>query len=183
MVSLTGNPMQSEYAEDIKGVVIYMKKRKYLYRLIIIIILILFLPTILFFDVLWKKSFAELEKVNELYYDKMLNSYISLFDDIIKELNTFTASVSVESRQYTNILYNGVEELEGNYLHLYNVANALSQKQIVSNVSEWGIYVYGVDRIIKPKRTLSSEQFVWTYESTSNEKLPLAQFFSLDTII
>ena len=41
MVSLTGNPMQSEYAEDIKGVVIYMKKRKYLYRLIIIIILML----------------------------------------------------------------------------------------------------------------------------------------------
>ena len=180
MVSLTSNRMQFMPVKVIKGVVIYMKKRKYLYRLIIIIILILFLPTILFFDVLWKKSFAELEKANEVYYDKMLDAYISLFDDIIKELNTFAASVSAESRQPTNILYNGVEELEGNYLHLYNVANALAQKQVASNVSDWGIYVYDIDRIIKPKHTLSSEQFIWTYEEVTNEKLPLAEVFSLE---
>ena len=172
--------MQFMPVKVINGVVIYMKKRKYLYRLIIIIILILFLPTILFFDVLWKKSFAELEKANEVYYDKMLDAYISLFDDIIKELNTFAASVSAESRQPTNILYNGVEELEGNYLHLYNVANALAQKQVASNVSDWGIYVYDIDRIIKPKHTLSSEQFIWTYEEVTNEKLPLAEVFSLE---
>ncbi|MBR4061209.1 MAG: helix-turn-helix transcriptional regulator [Lachnospiraceae bacterium] len=155
-----------------------MKKRKYLYRLTIIVILILFLPTILFMDISEKKAFVELEKANEAYYDKMLDAYISLFDDIIQELNTFAASISAESRNYTNLLYNGVEELEGNYLHLYNVANALKEKKVSLKVSDWGIYVYDIDRIINPSSTLSSEQFIFRYENQARTQKAISQFFS-----
>lgn len=157
-----------------------MKKRKYLYRLTIIVILMLFLPTILFMDISGKKSFVELEKANEAYYDKMLDAYISLFDDIIQELNTFAASISAESRDYSNLLYNGVEELEGNYLHLYNVANALNEKRVSLKVSDWGLYVYDIDRIIKPLLTLSSEQFFFQYENRAQVKIALQQFFSVE---
>ena len=157
-----------------------MKKRKYLYRLAIILCFIVFLPTILFLDIFWKKSFVELEQINEVYYDKMLDSYISLFDDIIQELNTFAASVSVESRQYTSLLYNGVEELDGNSLHLYKVSKKLAEKQVSSNVSDWGIYVYDIDRIIGPGYAASLEQFVFRYGEHHQEKPHLASFFSLE---
>ena len=126
-----------------------MKKRKYLYRLIIIIVLIMFLPTILFLDVFWRKSFTELEKANEVYYDKMLDAYISLYDDIIQELNTFAASISAESKKSASVLYSGTEELDENYLLLYKIANALKEKQVLSKVSQWGIYFYDIDKIIK----------------------------------
>ena len=142
--------------------------------------LILFLPTILFLDVFWKKSFAELEKANEVYYDKMLDAYISLYDDIIQELNTFAASISAESKGATSVLYNGVEELDENYLQLYKGANALKEKQILSKVSQWGIYFYEIDKIIKPWSTLSSEQFIRGYGKASDKDTSLTELFSLD---
>lgn len=157
-----------------------MKKRKYLYRLIIIIILILFLPTILFLDVFWQKSFAELEKANEVYYDKMLDAYISLYDDIIQEMNTFAASISAESKEYTGILYNGAEALDENYLQLYKVATALKEKKSLSVVSQWGIYLYDIDKIIKPGATLSSEQFIIGYGKQNDKNNSLVQLFSPD---
>ena len=140
----------------------------------------LYFPTMLFMDISKKKALSELEKTNEAYYDKMLDAYISLFDDIVQELNTFAASISAASKNYTNLLYNGVEELEENYLHLYNVANALAEKEIGLNVSEWGIYVYDIDRIIKPMSTLSSEQFIFQYENQEQVKEGLSQFFSVE---
>lgn len=162
------------------GGIVYMKRRKYLYRLTIIVILMIYLPTILFMDISEKKSYVELEKANEAYYDKMLGAYIALFDEIIQELNAFAASISAESRNYKNLLYNGVKEMEGNYLHLYNVTNALTEKKVSSNVSDWGIYVYDIDRIIKPASTLSSEQFIFKYENQNQAKTSLAQFYSKD---
>ena len=158
-----------------------MKKRKYLFRLIAVVILLMIFPVILFFDFFWKKSFDELEKANEAYYNKVLDSYISLYDETVRSLNMFAASISTESREQTSLLWNGIEELGGDYLQLYKVSKSLEEKYSRSDVSEWGIYLYDVDKIIKPSTTMSSMQFIYGIESRYGENEQLSEFFSLES--
>ena len=157
-----------------------MKKRKYLYRLIAVIMLMLIIPVILFFDFFWKNSFEEMEKTNEVYYDELLDSYIALYDEIIRDLNMFAASISTESKDSTSIFWNGVEGLDENYLQLYHVTRNLAENYNQYNVSEWGIYLYDMDKIIKPSHTLSSEQFMFGMEQKYGTNGNLAKFFSVD---
>ncbi|MBQ8230977.1 MAG: helix-turn-helix transcriptional regulator [Lachnospiraceae bacterium] len=158
-----------------------MKKRKYLFRLIAVVILLMIFPVILFFDFFWKKSFDELEKANEAYYNKVLDSYISLYDETVRSLNMFAASISTESREQTSLLWNGIEELGGDYLQLYKVSKSLEEKYSRSDVSEWGIYLHDVDKIIKPSTTMSSMQFIYGIESRYGENEQLSEFFSLES--
>ena len=158
-----------------------MKKRKYLYRLIAVIILILVIPVILLFEFFGKKSFEEMEKANEVYYDKMLESYISLYDEIVQELNMFAASISAESKESSGILWDGIEALEGNYLQLYNVAMRLDDKYGQKGVASWGIYLYDLDKIIKRgASTLTSMQYIYGMENRYGANEQLTDFFSVE---
>lgn len=159
-----------------------MKKRKYLYRLIAVIILILVIPVIVLFEFFGNKSLEEMEKANEVYYDKMLDSYISLYDEIVQELNMFAASISADSKVSSGILWNGVEELKGDYLQLYNVAMRLGDKYGQKGVANWSIYLYDLDKIIKNGvSTLTSMQFIYDIESRHGANEQLTDFFSLES--
>ncbi len=157
-----------------------MKKRKYLYRLIAVVMLMLVIPVILFFDFFWKNSFEEMEKTNEVYYDELLDSYIALYDEIIRDLNRFAASISSSSKDFTSVFFDGVRGLEENYLQLYNAAKYLKENYNQYNVSEWGIYLYDMDKIIKPASTLSSEYFILGMEDLYGKNDNLKDFFSAE---
>lgn len=157
-----------------------MKKRKYLIRLIVVVILIMVLPVILFFDMLWKKSLDELEKANEVYYCKVMDSCISFFDELVRSLNVFAANISIDSEERTSVLWDGVEQLNEDYLQLYKVATGLAEEYTYSGVSEWGIYLYDLDKIIKQRSTMSSIQYIYSMESKFGENEELSQFFSVE---
>lgn len=163
-----------------RRVVCRMKKRKYLFRLITIVILMLIFPLILFFDLLWKKSFNELERANQIYYDKVISSYISFYDELVRSLNTFAANISVESIAKQKTFWSGVEEIGEDSFQLYKVATGLNEEYNLRDVSGWGIYLYDSDKIIRNGKTLSAIQYIYTMESEFGENEQLSEFFSVD---
>jgi len=157
-----------------------MKKRKYLYRLIVIVFFILVTPVVLIFELFGRKSFEEMEKANVVYYDNMLDSCMSLYDNIFFDLNEFAASISADSKHSSGILWNGVEGLGEDYLELYKTTMRLGEKYSQHVASGWGIYFYDIDKIIKNgMATLSYIQFENDMKEQYGVNDQLKDFFSL----
>ena len=62
------------------------KRYRYLYRLTLIIFLMLALPVILITWFFWNRSFEEMRKGNEAYYEKMTESFMNGFNRELTEL-------------------------------------------------------------------------------------------------
>ena len=92
-----------------------MRKRKYLQRLIVIILLGLLLPVVLFFLLFRSYAFEKIEKTNEDFYEKALETYTSLLDKKIREMEIFAARISAESKAYDSMLLHGSDGLENTY--------------------------------------------------------------------
>lgn len=75
------------------------KRYRYLYRLILIIFLMLALPVILITWFFWNRSFEEMRKGNEAYYEKMTESFMNGFNRELTELKDHASRLSVGSRK------------------------------------------------------------------------------------
>ena len=75
------------------------KRYRYLYRLTLIIFLMLALPVILITWFFWNRSFEEMRKGNEAYYEKMTESFMNGFNRELTELKDHASRLSVGSRK------------------------------------------------------------------------------------
>lgn len=158
-----------------------MRKRKYLRHLIVVLTILLIVPTVTIFDLLWMRSDLELESANRAYYEQMIDSYVTSFDDTIVDLNYFAARISSDSKLHNNIFWTGVESLRENYHGLYEAVLELNDRYKLSDVPNWGIYLYDIDKILKPGSTLSSEQFIFHMQNVYGENPELYSFLSPDS--
>lgn len=156
----------------------HMKKRKYLYRLIAVMLLGLTIPLVLILIFFAMSAFKEIERTNETFYESSLDSYTNLFDKKIQELETFAAEISVESKKTDSWLRGGHEALSENAYQVYMAIKELEKQYSRNDVSEWGIYFYDIDKIITPQYTYSSDQFLNKYTSQSKQTAQCAGFFS-----
>ena len=97
----------------------HMKKREYLQRLTIIMLLLLILPVMLFFTSFRKYTSGKMEQNNEDFYERALETYTSLMDKKIQELEMFAAKISAGSRESNSALHAGGEALAENSYQLY----------------------------------------------------------------
>lgn len=155
-----------------------MKKRKYLYRLSKVMLLGLFFPALLFFLIFWKYAFDQIEKGNEDFYEHALLTYTSLLDEKIQDMERFAARISAESRRYDSALINGTKNLTDNAYQLYLTVEELREKYSRSDVSEWGIYFYDIDKIITPEYAYTLDHFLYKYTGQDRAQAECADFFS-----
>lgn len=153
-------------------------KRKYLYRLVAMVILALMVPATIFLNIFWKSSFEGMEQANEVYYESMLDSYISIFDNKLRQLENFAATLSADSRESANVLYQGAEEISNNPYQLYMVTTELRKNYAISDVTDWGIYFYDTEKIIRQGTASSYEQYLHNYLDENVEGMQFAEFFS-----
>lgn len=160
-----------------------MKKRKYLWRLVIVGLLGLILPAILAFNFFWKYSLGEWTKSNENFYGNTLSTYISLLDKKIQGLEKFAAQISAESREHDNIFKEGETLFSENTYQTYMAIRELEEKYAHSDVTEWGIYFYDIDKIITSEYAYTSESFVHKYTGKDLADAQCADFFSEDNYL
>lgn len=158
----------------------HMKKREYLHRLTIIMLVVLILPVVMFFISFRKYTTGKMEKINEDFYERALETYTSLMDDKIQDLERFAASISAESRESNSVMHGGCEALTENTYQLYRTVNELREKYGRRDVSEWGIYFYDIDRIITPEYAYSLDNFLYKYTGQQRENAACLDFFSAD---
>lgn len=155
-----------------------MKKRKYLFRLAAVFILMLIVPIILFFNFFWKRSFNEMEVSNEIYYDEILNSSISLYEERIRDLIHHTASINVGSKESDSIFWNISEKDQESIYWSYQAMMELQEKYRRSDINIWGIYFYDMDKMITPVSVMNSDQFIHMLGIEEQDKL-MMNFFSI----
>lgn len=160
-----------------------MKKRKYLWRLVIVGLLGLIFPAVLAFNIFWKYSLSEWTKSNENFYGNTLNTYISLLDKKIQGLEKFAAQISAESREHDSIFRDGGALLSDNTYETYMAIKELEDKYASSDVTEWGIYFYDIDKIITSAYAYTPENFVYKYTGKNLEDSQCADFFSEDNYL
>ena len=137
-----------------------MKRHKYLYRLIAIIILSLFLPVIFCFTFFWKKSFEEMEKSNQVYYEKLVDDFMNSFNNKLLDLKEHASKIIVESKDTKSVFWNGLEAFtEGEYWR-YLAVNDMNEKYMDHGVQGCGIYYYDLDRIIMKNGTISASEYI-----------------------
>lgn len=157
-----------------------MKKRKYLQRLAVVMLLGLILPAVLVFNIFWWYTMRGWGRSNEDFYKKALDTYVSLLDKKIGELETFAARISAESREYSSMLQKGDEALSENTYQIYMAIRELEEKYARSDVSEWGIYFYDIDRIITTAYSYTAESFLYKYTGQSRDDAVCSDFFAED---
>lgn len=153
-----------------------MRERKYLKRLIVIILLGLLLPVVLLFLLFRGYAFDKMKAVNEGFYEKALETYTSLLDKKIWDLEMFAARISAESKGYDSMLLGGSGELEDAY-QLYSAVNWLKSQYERNDVSEWGIYFYDIDKIITSQYSYSLDHFLYKYTGLTREDAGCSSFF------
>lgn len=154
------------------------KKIKYLHQLAGIILLGLLLPVVLFFIFFQGYAVDKMERLDEDFYEKALETYTSLLDKKMQELEVFAARISAESREYDSVLLGGAEGLDENSYQIYAAVNDLKKKYNRSDVSEWGIFFYDIDKIITSQYAYTLEHFLYKYTGQSMEEAECADFFS-----
>lgn len=156
-----------------------MKKRKYLFRLLAVFILMLIVPIILFFNFFWRRSFNQMEVTNEIYYEEILNSSISLYEERIRDLIHHTASINVGSKESNSIFWNISKKDQESIYWTYQAMMELQEKYRRYDVNNWGIYFYDMDKIITSTSVMSSGQFLDMLGIKEQNNL-MMNFFSIE---
>lgn len=160
-----------------------MKKRGYLRRLIIIMLLVLIFPVVLFFISFHQYTTEKMEKNNEDFYERALETYTTLLDNKIRDLEMSAAKISAESKEPGSALRGGCETLTENAYQLYVAVNELKEKYSRSDVSEWGIYFYDIDRVITSEYAYSLDNFLYKYTGQRREDAACLDFFSPENYV
>jgi len=155
-------------------------KRRYLYRLIMITISFLFVPIMLISIFLWRNSLKELKVANDTYQEKISSAYVGILDEMVLEFKEGAAFVSARSKESDSSMFDGASGLAEDYFRLYQITQELSDIHPYMNVREgsWGIYFYGIDKIIKPGHTMNIENFTEELVDNGFDTTGLSDFFA-----
>ena len=135
------------------------KRYRYLYRLTLIIFLMLALPVILITWFFWNRSFEEMRKGNEAYYEKMTESFMNGFNRELTELKDHASRLSVGSRKTDSAFFRGEESFQEHAYWYYEAVEELKENANF-DISDWGIYYYGIDSVITRSGNRSLKQYV-----------------------
>lgn len=154
------------------------KKHTYLYKLAAIIMLVLFMPVTFFFSFFWKRSFDEMEKSNEAYYEKLLDSFTNSFYMNLMELKEHAASVAAYSKDTKSAFWRGSESFVENDYWYYEAKLELEEEHYNYKVSDFGVYYYDMDCIVTARGTLSPEDLIHTKLGVEDPDAPIWNYFS-----
>ena len=152
-----------------------MKKRKYLYRLAMSILLIVLLPLLIAMIFFGKYSYEKVEATSEEYQSALMDFYMSRLDQMVDSLREHALQISADSKESTSIFWK--RDSSDNYWY-YQAINELKSKYHNFPSSAFRIYYYDDDHILSKDGAQTIEQYLDSLEFSSEEqKTYLRRFF------
>lgn len=136
------------------------RRYKYFYKLWIMFILVLFVPVSAFIQFFWKQSYERMEKNNERYYEKILDSFSESFIATIQDLLDHAASVAAYSKQTDSAFWQGEEDFKKNKYWYYEAVEEINEEHMSKDESLFGLYYYDLDCVITANGTQSRKSFL-----------------------
>lgn len=161
------------------------RKYKYLYQLIITSTLLVIIPVLFFYCIVWKKSIHEINYLNNEYYNNTLTSFRGSFISEMEEFKKHVEAFSTESRTSLTdggIFYQGTERMEEFPYYYGEASRKLSEYGTDYGYDNVGIYWYDNDVVISNGFKYSSlSRYLKDGLKIADEKKEcLYEFFSAD---
>lgn len=137
-----------------------MKRRRYLNRVSITILCLIFIPIVLLSVFVWQRVSRELKKSNAVYYNQVVNSFSSDFEDRLAALQEHAISIVLDSKVDKSIFHEGLKKAKTNYYWYYQAVREMQELYFHYNASYCGIYYYDTDRIITVSGAVPKQYFL-----------------------
>lgn len=158
-----------------------LEKYRYLFRLIIVIIFVLGITIISFVSLLWNRSFEEIKRGNDIYYEKVLEYFSSSFTRELMTLKDYAVEITIDSRNESSPFYNGEEKYQENAYWYVEAVEEMGKKYSNYEVRECGVYYYNLKSIITKGAKQTLEEYVVNALEVSDEyKDVVLRFFADD---
>lgn len=155
-----------------------MRKRKYLYRLAMSLLLIVLLPMVIFIISFSKYSYEKVRAANEEYTAALMDYYMLRLDQMIIDLEEHAALICADSKKSSSIFW---EKDAGNEYWYYQAIAEIKDKYSVKGASDFGIYYYEEDCVITADGKLSSDGYFRKFDIRSPEQEEnLKDFFAAE---
>ena len=132
-----------------------MKSRRYLNRVSVTILSLVFIPVILLAFFVWRRAYRELKISNEIYYDQLVSSFAGDFEDRLAALQEHAITIVLDSKLDKSIFHEGLKNVDVNAFWYYLAVHEMQDLYFHYNASNCGIYYYDTDRVV----TASAESF------------------------
>lgn len=144
-----------------------MKKRKYLYRLAMSILLIVLLPLMIAMIWFGKYSYEKVEATGEEYQNTLMEFYMGRLDQMVISVKEHASKISADSKVYTSVFWD--RDSSDNYWY-YQAISELKNKYHNYPSSEFKIYYYDDGRVLWEEGAQTLEQYFRTFEGIDIEK-------------
>ena len=74
------------------------RKQKYLFQLIYTSVLLIIVPVVLFYCLVWNRSYKEIKNLNTEYYNYSVSTFMDNFTEVVEEFKSKTVTFSVYSK-------------------------------------------------------------------------------------
>ena len=159
------------------------RKYKYLYQLICTSIILVVVPTLLFYNVFWKKSFNEINHLNAEYYDNVLTAFSSSFTNEISEFKRWVITFGINSRssqQEGGVFYHGIEMMKEQVYYYREALEELSQYSQKLGYDKIGTYYFDEDCVLVDGVKYTSDRYIKDGLGIEENRAWIKAFFSAE---
>lgn len=160
------------------------RKYKYLYQLICTSIILVIVPSLLFYNVFWKKSFQEINHINTEYYNNVLTAFYGTFTNEVSEFKEWVVSFAINSRTSqveSGVFFHGTDKMERQPYYYGEALGILKQYSQEMGYTNMGIYYYDKDCVLVNGNKFTSERYMQDgLRVDEDKKTRLREFFSIE---
>lgn len=160
------------------------RKYKYLYQLILTSIILVIIPILFFYSIVWKKTIHEIDYVNEEYQNNALNYFFGYFTNEVTEFKNKIVEFAATSRTSQidgGVFYQGTEVMEAEAYYYGKAARDLSEFAQEFGFGDMGAYYYEKDFVLSNKCKYPFESYLKDgLELPNDEREAVLEFFSID---
>ena len=133
-----------------------MKKHRFLNRVTITILLLVFIPLLLISLFVGRRANREVAESNRVYYNQVVNSFAEDFEQRLAALQNHAITIIVDSRLEKSVFHRGLERLTNHPYWYYQAVLEMQELYSHYDASNCGIYYYDVDRAVTVGGTTSA---------------------------
>ncbi len=127
-----------------------IKRKRYLLQLLVTSLLLLLIPSALFFG-LFNRSYRDISTYNADYYNRITRLFSGTVVNTISKMKDHAVTFSINSQvgdYEDNIFHSGTEKMQTNHYYYWEAAKLLNEYRTQGGYSSMGIYYYDADFIL-----------------------------------
>lgn len=139
------------------------RKFKYLFQLVYTSVLMVIVPILLFYCLVWNRSYEEIKILNTEYYNHSLSTFMARFTDVVENFKSQVVAFSVDSKSEHEELaafYYGTPKMKEYAYYYGEAASRLRKYGQEIGYDSFGVYYYDEDVLLVDGSKYTSDRYL-----------------------